>query len=198
MKLLQAGASPFVRKVRVTAIEAGIEDQVEAVPVLANPTAVNDEINAQNPLGKIPCLILDDGGSLFDSRAITRYLDSLGSTDLYPDGAWEVLTLESMGDGIMDAAVAMVYEKRFREDPYAKFLDWQWVKVTRTLDALETYWVDYLNEGLTAGHIAVGCALGYLDFRHGDRDWRTGRDRLAAWEESFRARPSMMATIPSD
>ena len=102
MKLLQAGASPFVRKVRVTAIEAGIEDQVEAVPVLANPTAVNDAINAQNPLGKIPCLILDDGGSLFDSRAITRYLDSLGATDHYPDGAWEVLTLESMGDGIMD------------------------------------------------------------------------------------------------
>lgn len=200
MKLLQAGASPFVRKARIAIIEAGLEDQVEMVAVTASPKAPVATITDQNPLGKIPCLIMDDGNALFDSRAITRYLDAKGSSDLYPKDAWHVLTLESMGDGIMDAAVAMVYEKRFRppELVFEDFLDWQWMKITRTLDALEKAWTQHLGKDFTAGHIAVACALGYLDFRHADRDWRSGRPGLTAWKENIRQRPSIAATVPTD
>ena len=199
MKLLQSAASPFARKARVAVIESGLSEKVAIVPVVASMAQANPEIIAHNPLGKIPCLVLDDGSSLFDSRAVTRYLDAHGTSDLYPDGAWEVLSLESMGDGIMDCAVAMAYERRFRSADmvFEDYLGWQWEKISRTLDVLEQHWVEYLSSGLTAGHISVGCALGYLDLRHDERGWRTGRDRLSAWEAEFATRPSMAATVPT-
>ena len=198
MKLLQAGPSPFARKVKVTAMELGIE--LEEVGVVARPDQPDPTLVGQNPLGQIPCLVMDDGGSLFDSRSITRFLDAQAGGSLYPEGAWEVLTLEAMCDGIMDAAVAMVYERRFRAPEMVSndFLSWQWGKVSRALDALDEYWVEYLSNGLTIGHISAGCALGYLDFRHGDRNWRDGRENLAKWFEGFGARSSMASTVPAD
>ena len=200
MKLLQSPPSPFARKARVAVIECGLADKVEEVPVVARPDGPDPILIENNPLGKIPCLVLEDGSSLFDSRAITRYLDTISGKGLYPEGGWHVLSLESIGDGIMDAAVSMVYEKRFRPENmvFSDWLDWQWEKVTRALDALEEYWIPTLSNGLTAGHISVGCAMGYLDFRHADRDWRDGRSRLAAWSFEFLQKPSMMATAPED
>lgn len=197
MKLLLAGPSPFVRKVLVTLHETDQIDAVEQVSVAANPLDTDPVLTAANPVGKIPALVRDDGPTLYDSRVITRFLDARANAGLYPDSRiWETLTLEATGDAIMDAAVAMIYEDRFRETPSAPWIEGQWQKVSRGLDALNTRWMSHLHGRLDAGHISVACALGYLDFRHGDRDWRTGREALAAWNNSFADRPSMQATIP--
>lgn len=200
MKLLQSGASPFARKARVTVIESGLSDQVTAVPVVANMSVPNPEIFSRNPIGKIPCLILDSGQALFDSRTICRYLDAHGSSNLYPENGWDVLTMESLGDGIMECAVAIAYERRFRAPDlvFEDFISWQWGKISRALDSLEQDHMDFLNTGISAGHISIACALGYLDFRHDDRNWRAGHDALAGWEAEFVKRPSMASTTPTD
>jgi glutathione S-transferase len=200
MKLLKAGPSPFVRKVLVTLHETGQTDSVETVDVTASPMGADAALAAANPLGKIPCLIRDDGPAIYDSRVICRFLDARAGAGLYPETRqWEVLTLEATSDGIMEAAVLMVYEARFRPEEL-QFADWtegQWSKVTRALDALNTRWMSHLHGPLDISHIAVGCALGYLDLRHDARNWREGRDGLAEWYATFSQRDSMVATMPS-
>ena len=111
---------------------------------------------------------------------------------------WEVRTLEATADGIMDAAILMVYEGRIRPEDlrYDTWVEAQWSKAARSLDALEALWISHLAGPLDMGQIAVACALSYLDFRHPDRDWRAGRGALAAWHATFAARPSMDATKP--
>lgn len=198
MELLGSPASPFVRKVCVLIAEAGIAD-VPFVQVASSPLGGEDRLNAANPLGKIPALTRPDGPTLYDSRVITRFLDVHAKAGLYPDARlWDVLTLEATADGIMDAAVNLTYEKRFRpaEMQFAPWMDGQWAKIARALDALERQWLSHLNGPLDMGQIAVGCALGYLDFRHDDRGWRNGRDGLAMWYADFAARPAMLATKP--
>lgn len=200
MKLIDSAPSPFCRKIKVILHETGLIDQVELAQVTNTPIAPEAENYSHNPLGKIPTLIRDDGPALYDSRVISRYLDTLAQSNLYPENRiWETLTLEATADGILDAAVLMVYEKRFRE-PNIVSEDWlaaQWEKVERGLKALEARWMSHLNGRLDAGQIGVGCALGYLDFRHPDRDWRVLAPELADWFEKFAARPSMKATLPS-
>ena len=100
---------------------------------------------------------------------------------------------------IMDAAVLMVYESRVRPEQcrFAPWVDGQWTKIDRALDTLEQRWLSHLHGPLDMGQIAVGVALGYLDFRHGDRGWRGGRPGLAAWDAVFAERPSMVATRPA-
>ncbi len=201
MKLLKAGPSPFVRKVLVTLHETGQADDVTVQTVAASPITPDPTLVAANPVGKIPALIRDDGPALFDSPVICRYLDHRAGAGLYPDSRlWETLTLEALADGMLDAAVLMVYEARFRpaEMVYAPWVDGQWDKVSRGLDALETLWMAHLTGPFGMGHIAVGCALGYLDFRHPTRDWRQGRPALAAWYAEIAQRPSMVETAPGD
>ncbi len=198
LRLLSSPASPFVRKVRVTLLETE-KDDVEIKDVTAHPLGGEAGLNAAAPLGKIPALERDGGPTIFDSRVICRFLDARANAGLYPDGRiWDTLTLEALADGIMDAAVISVYEKRARPEEmwYQPWLDAQWQKVDRALDALERQWMSHLHGPLDAGQIAVGCALGYLDFRHGDKGWRDGRDSLAACEKRFAERPSMTATLP--
>ena len=200
MKLFHAPASPFVRKVVVMLHEMGIQDQVTLVPVSGNPLDPGSLPVDLNPLGKIPALLTDGGQTLYDSRVICRYLDSQFNAGLYPPGdrLWDCLTLEATGDGICDAAVLMRYETVVRPEPVRspEWLEAQWAKIARALDALETRWIAHLNGPLDIGQIAVGCALGYLDFRHGDRNWRAGRPALTTWEAGFSTRPSMQATRP--
>lgn len=199
MQLIDSPASPFCRKVKVLLHETGLIGDVELLPVTNTPLAPAEINKAQNPLGKIPTLIRADGPALYDSRVICRYLDARANGGLYPERRiWEVLTLEATGDGIMDAAVLMVYEARFRDEAIrsAEWLDAQWQKVWRGLDALEARWMSHLHGRLDAGQIAVACALGYLDFRHGDRDWRGAHPALAAWYAKMADRPSMEATAP--
>ena len=199
MKLMMAAPSPFVRKVRVLIREAGLIDQVEEVEVVTAPGGAPEDLLAANPLGKIPALIREYGPTLYDSRVICRFLNDRAEGSYYPDARlWEVLTLEATADGIMDAAVLMVYEARFREEAIRSqaWVDAQWAKVDRALSALESRWISHLTGPLDMGQIATGCALGYLDFRHGDRGWRTGRPQLAEWFAGFESRDSMKSTNP--
>lgn len=200
MKLMMAGPSPFVRKVRVLLREADMADQVEEIAVVASPTGPSDDLIAANPLGKIPALVREFGPTLYDSRVICRFLDHRAGGGFYPEARlWEVLTLEATADGIMEAAVLMVYEARFRDEALRSqaWVDAQWAKVDRALDALETRWISHLAGPVDMGQIAIGCALAYLDFRHAVRAWREGRPQLAAWFEVFAARDSMQATQPA-
>ncbi len=199
MKLLTSPASPFARKVRVVLHETGQSDQVEEVVAATNPLGHPAEVMHANPLGKIPALIRDDGPALYDSRVITRFLDAQAGGRLYPETRlWEVLTLEATADGIMDAAVAMVLENRVRPEGERSqgWIEGQWLKVARALDAIEARWVSNLEGNLDIGQIATGCALEYLDLRHAARDWRAGRPQLAAWQARFAQRDSMIATAP--
>lgn len=199
MQLFWASASPFARKCWVCVLETGQEEAVERVSVVGTPLDSTKMPTAHNPLGKLPALARPDGPALYDSRVITRYLNDLAGGALYPeDRLWETLTLEATADGIMDAAVLMVYEGRCRPDALqsAEWVDAQWRKISRALDAIDARWISHLNGPLDMGQIAVGCALEYLDFRHGDQDWRGVRPALAAWQASFSKRPSMAATQP--
>ncbi|APZ51906.1 glutathione S-transferase [Salipiger abyssi] len=199
MKLLTSAASPFVRKVLVTLHETGQIDEVETIDVHNTPLAPHPAVAAANPTGKIPALIRSDAPALYDSRVICRYLDHRAEAGLYPENRiWDTLTLEATADGILDAAVLIIYEERFRptEKVSMEWIEGQWTKVSRALDALNTRWMSHLNGRMDMGHIAIGCALGYLDFRHDARQWRTGRDALAGWYAGFAERPSMLATAP--
>ncbi|MCL3881930.1 glutathione S-transferase family protein [Marivita sp. GX14005] len=199
MQLLRAGPSPFVRKVLVTLHETGQVHEVEQIDVAASPVEPDTRLTSANPVGKIPALIRSDGPTLYDSRVICRYLDHRAKAGLYPeDRLWDTLTLEATADGMMDAAVLMVYEARFRpaDMVYAPWVEGQWAKVSRSLDAVETRWMSHLAGRLDMGHIAIGCALAYLDFRHAERGWRTGRDALADWFDRFAKRQSMIETAP--
>lgn len=196
MQLIMSPASPYVRKVRVVLRETGLIDRVEEVEVATSPMESDPRALAANPLGKIPALIREDGPSIYDSRVITRYLDHLSGTTLYPEkGLFEVLTLEATADAIMDAAVGMVYGERFRSDP-DDWVDGQWAKAERALGAIDTLWISHLRGPLTIAQIAVACALGYIDLRHHARNWRDGHAALATWFEEFGARESMQATNP--
>ncbi|PLL14836.1 glutathione S-transferase [Tabrizicola sp. TH137] len=201
MRLYFSPTSPYVRKVMVLLHETGQMDEVELVAGSGSPVDPGTAPLEANPLGKVPALERPDGPALYDSRVICRYLDARAEAGLYPTGArlWDSLTVEATGDGILDAALLMVYEGRLRPEElrFAPWVEGQWAKVDRALDVLETRWLAHLRGPLEAGQIAVGCALGYLDFRHGARGWRTGRPGLAAWFEGFAARPSMMATVPA-
>lgn len=200
MQLLHSQTSPFVRKVRVVLHETGQTGDVELLRIATAPTAPAAEVTAAHALRKIPALIRPDGCTLFDSRVITRYFDARAGAGLYPAShLWETLTLEATGDGIMDAAVLMVYELRQRPEDKQDhgWLEAQWGKVANALDALEARWMSHLAGPLDAGQISVGCALGYLDFRHPDREWRKGRPALDDWFAVFSERPSMAATRPA-
>lgn len=199
MKLMMAGPSPFVRKVRVLLREADMVDQVEEVEVVASPAGPSEDLIAANPLGKIPALVRQYGPTLYDSRVICRFLNDQADGEFYPQARlWEVLTLEATADGMMDAAVLMVYEARFRDEAERSqaWVDAQWAKVDRALSALESRWVSHLTGPVDMAQIALGCALAYLDFRHGARDWRTGRPQLTAWFDEFESRQSMQDTAP--
>jgi len=200
MKLCYAAASPFVRKVMVVLHETGQLGDVEILEVATTPVAPDAGVSSRNPLSKIPALERPDGPTLYDSRVICAYLDDRAKAGLYPTGAahWATLTLEATADGIMDAAVLAVYERRVRPEDkqYDGWVDAQWGKAAGGLAALNSTWMGHLAGPMDIGHIAVGCALGYLDFRHADRNWRSGNEKLADWFEAFESRASMAASRP--
>ena len=184
----------------VTAHETGLIDQITLKTVTTSAFETAPDAAAANPLGKIPALIRPEGGALYDSRVICRYLDARAEAGLYPETRlWEVLTLEATAQGICDSAVSMAYEVRLRSEAEqsSAWIEAQWGKVARALDAIEARWMSHLYGPLHAGHIAVGCALGYIDLRHEIRAWRDTRPALAAWYGKFSERPSMQATAPA-
>jgi glutathione S-transferase len=199
MKLIFSPASPFVRKVNVMRYEAELVDKISLTPVQTTALSTDPAARSANPLGKIPALILDNGKTLFDSRVICRYLDDLSGAGLYPQpNLWDVLTLEALADGIMESAVLMVYEARLRPEKnrFETWVEAQWSKITHSLDALEHREFTAMEGDLHFGQLALACALGYLDFRHPERNWREGRTSLDSWNNVMQDRDSMRSTLP--
>ena len=196
LTLWYSPASPFVRKVLVFAHEAGLADSIALVR--ADVWAAETGITQDNPLGKVPALVTPDG--VFPgSYLCCEYLDSLHAgprlIPVEPRERWPVLRLHAFADGIIEAAVASVVEqlRRPKEFVYQGTLDRQRNKITGTLDKIAS--MD-LPRTANIGSITLGCALGYLDFRMPQLDWRNGRTLLSQWYEPFSQRKSMLATIP--
>jgi glutathione S-transferase len=204
MQLLYAPTSPFVRKVMVCAHLTGQVDRIERLDTAAHPIRRDVRIARLNPLAKVPTMILGDGQSLFDSRTICEYLAaSCRETNLFPQSGedrWRALSLQSLGDGLMDAALLARYETVARPAEF-QWQEWrsaQLVKVTACLAVIETE-ASSLRVGTpTIGDVTIGCALGYLDFRFPELKWRDSRPQAARWNEAFQALPAMSATIPHD
>lgn len=199
MKLIYSGLSPFARKVSVVLRETGLIDDTTLVEVSTTPVNSADAAVAANPSGKIPSLVLEDGSSVYDSRIICRYLNDRAGADLYPnDAIWKILTLEATADAIMDASVLMTYERRIRPEDmvYEPWVEAQWTKAERSINAVAADWGGFLEGPLNIGQIGIACALGYVDFRHADRDWRSANPALAEWFAAFSTRPAMEATRP--
>ncbi len=198
MKLYSSPLSPYGRKVKIAAAMKGLTSKIDIV--LADTNKGDPDLNRHNPLAKIPCLVAD-GQAIFDSHVICEYLDAHGDGPvLFPKAGaerWTTLTLGSLADGILDAALLLVYETRFRpaDKHVVAWTDRQWAKVNGALDHLEksppawTTAPDY-------GHLTLACALGYLDFRHGGT-WRGAHPKLVAWLGRFSAAvPAFEATTP--
>ena len=199
MKLYFNPASPYVRKVRVTAYELGLSERIELISIALTPVNPHQALRSSNPIGKIPTLITDDGASYYDSPVICEYLDSLaGGHRIFPaTGAarWTALRRQALADGVMDAAVLTRYEEaaRPKELRWQDWIDGQLLKVRTILDALER---EDLDEAVDIGTISIACALGYLDLRFANEGWRLTRPRLAAWAAALSKRPSLAATAP--
>ncbi len=193
--LRSSPASPYARKVRIAADILGLTDRIEIAGAdLADPT---DSIRVQNPLGKIPALVLEDGSSLYDSRVIAEYLDGLaGGGKLFPSDParrFPALRLQALGDGISDAALLIRYEQVTRPESmrHAPSLELQQSKVDRALAALEA---SPPRGPIDIGHISIACALGYLDLRFKGA-WRESHPAMVEWLEKFsRSAPSYEAT----
>ncbi len=201
MQLRYSPTSPYVRKVMATAIETGLDSEIEKIPT--NPWDAATDLPSDNPIGKVPALVIDGARVLFDSPVICEYLDSLhDGAKLYPpsgDARWSALRLQALGDGILDAAVLRLLEGRRPEERQSP--DWverQKNVVNRALDTLEKEVDTLQGDGAGIGQITVGCALGYLHFRFPNDDWRSGRAKLTEWYEKFSQRASMKETVPKD
>lgn len=184
-----APASPFVRKVRIAADLLGLADRIELVP--ADTMSPDSDLPGQNPLGKIPTLVLENGDTLFDSRVIVEYLDDLaGGGRIIPSGhaRFEALRLQALADGIMDAAILQMYEIRWRpeEQRVERWVSHQRSKVDRALAGAPAL-LPTDDRPVDIGAIALACALGYLDLRFEGR-WRAEHPRLVAWLDVFAAR----------
>jgi glutathione S-transferase len=201
MKLHWSPRSPFVRKVMIVAHERGVLDRIRCVRTIAETAKPHAELMKDNPLSKIPTLVLDDGTVLYDSAVICEYLDALdGAPMLFPvepKPRMTALCRQALGDGFLDMMV-LHRNERAREHPSETHLESTATRKTAILA--------HLNRGAEAlaatpfdiGHIAIGCALSYLDFRYADEDWRKGHPHIANWHAAFAARPSVRATQPVD
>jgi glutathione S-transferase len=196
-QLLYSSASPYSAKVRMSAAYAGIELTAVAVDTNAAPAI----LTKNNPLGKIPVLIPDEGVAIYDSRAITQYLNRLSGNALFPRNPakrTEAEGLEALADGIADCALAHVYERKMRPEAmiHQPWLDLQWSKVIRALDHLNDH-VPKLGKKTTAGHIALRATLGYLDLRFAGK-WEKGRGKLTRWIKRFDEKfPELKPFLPS-
>lgn len=191
MKLRSSPPSPFGRKIKLAMAILGLKDKIEIVE--ANTADPSDELRSQNPLGKIPALVLENGEVLYDSAVILEYLDFLaGGGKLFPQGEARFLVLrdQSLANGLMDAAILRVYEKRFK-DPKYRDPSWdayQGAKMDRALTHFEANVPEAPKSAgdVDAGTLTLACALGYLDVRYGG-DWRSDHPKLVAWLDAFEA-----------
>jgi len=203
MTLHWSPRSPFVRKVMIAAAELGLSDRIHCVRTIVGGTVPHLDLMRLNPLGKLPTLELPGGTVLYDSAVICEYLDGLhDGPKLFPAaGAARLLAARrhALGDGLLDTALQLLGE-RFRDaaiqsPPHMAL--WR-LKLITGVDALEQEAESLAATPYGIGHLAIGVALGYLDFRFADLSWRSGHDRLAAWYETFHRRPAVQANLPAD
>lgn len=193
-------ASPFGRKVRIAAEVAGVSDRIRVEAADTNDPA--DALRQQNPLGKIPTLLLDDGQALYDSRVIVEYLNETAATPvLVPPGPdrFAVLRHQALADGLLDACILQVYEGRYRP-PELRGVQWlahQRGKMERALAHLAAHHAVPGTGTPHIGEIGQACALGYLDLRF-EGAWRQAHPALVAWLQDFAARvPAYDRTAPT-
>ncbi|WP_342634666.1 glutathione S-transferase family protein [Borborobacter arsenicus] len=203
LKLFYAPTSPYVRKVMAVAHETDLVDEIELLFSGTTPLAGDKELRSFNPLGKIPALVTDEAGCLFDSRVICEYLAAKGGNKKLfpPDGPsrWEVLAQQALGDGLLDAALLARYEIMMRPENQRSG-EWraaQLQKVTTALDRIEAL-LPTVGDTVTIGTITFGCALGYLDFRFPELEWHKNRPVAERWFGEFDERPAMAATRPRE
>ena len=201
MKLHWSPRSPFVRKVMILAHETGLAERLTLARTQVAMTEPNVPLLDENPLGKIPTLVLDNGQILYDSPVICEYLDTLhGGKRFFPPSGpqkWLALRRQALGDGILDLLVLWRNERiKPRERQTQVLLDAFALKLDRSLAALEQE-APELQGGFDIGHIALGCAPSYIDFRFPDIDWRKDHPRLAAWHAGFESRRSVQLTRPN-
>jgi len=203
MKLHWSPRSPYVRKVMMVAHETGLAGRIELVRSVVAMSQPNPDVLRDNPLGRIPTLVADDGRILFDSAVICEYLDSLhGGPRLFPPkGAarWQALRWHALGDGMLDTLI--IFRNEREQPPAQQNPDWLAnfaLKIRTSLDAIDREVAELDAAPFGIGHLALACALGYLDFRFADLEWRKGRDRAAAWFAEIAERPSVKLTAPVD
>ncbi len=203
MKLLTTPTTPFGRKVQLAAAIKGVAEQIKIVKADTNPPG-NAELMADNPLGKVPVLVLDDGTRIFDSCVICEYVDTLGAADaprLIPEngpGRWTTLTLAALADGLAEAGILIFYEQLFRTEGErsASWVARQQSKVDAALDYFEKHPPAWRHSP-DYSHVSLAAALGHLDLRH-EKRWRTNRPRLVNWIDHFEnAVPAYSATRPT-
>lgn len=201
IRLLGSLTSPYVRKVRIVMAEKRIDYQIELEDVWSPDTRIEEA----NPLGKVPCLIMEDGGAVFDSRVIVEYLDGMTPVSklIPPSGREraEVRTWEALADGVVDALILSRLEQTQRplEQQSPKWIERQMGKVHAGIKSMshglgDKAWCN--GHAYSLADIAVGCAMGYLDFRFGHIDWRSQYPNLARLHEKLAARPSFADTQP--
>ena len=200
MKLWHNPASPFARKVRIVSRETGLAESIEEISIAVSPVKPHPDLARENPLVKIPALSTPQDGTLYDSDVICEYLDSLRGGKLFPKTGperWRELRLQSLCDGILEAAVLMRYENAVRPEAlrWKEWTEGQFGKVRGGLDAMERE-CPVWGERFGIGEVTAACVLGYLDFRFPDLDWRKAHPNLASWYAIFSQRPSMLATAP--
>ena len=200
MKLIGSLTSPYVRKVRVVMAEKKLDYKLE----LEDVWSAEAQIQKYNPLGKVPCLVMEDGGALFDSRVIVEYLDTLSPVArLLPQSGREraaVKCWEAIADGVLDACVIIVKEKqRPAAQQSADWIARQYGKIEATLDAMDKSLGEHpycMGVNYSLADIAVGCALGYLDLRFASLDWRARHPNLTRHYEKLAARQSFIDSAP--
>ena len=201
LRLIGSLSSPYVRKVRIVMAEKRIECQLELEDVWSATTTIGNS----NPLGKVPCLIMEDGGAVFDSRVIVEYLDTISPVSrLIPSEGRqrvEVRTWEALSDGVLDASVGVRLEQTQRDSAQQsqKWMDRQMAKVHAGVASMNRGLADKAwcnGHTYSLADIAVGCALGYLDFRFSQIDWRSPYPQLAKHFDKLSARQSFIDTMP--
>ena len=200
MKLHWSPRSPYVRKVMVCAHELGIVERIELVRSVAAMTKPNEKLMRDNPLSKIPTLVLDDGRVLFDSLVICEFLSDMAGGTLFPaapEAKWQALRWHAFGDGLLDVLILWRNERE-RAAPSPELIDAFDRKTRASLALLDAEAGRLEAASFSIGHVTLACALGYLDYRFAALGWRALAPRLAAWHQPLVARPSIRATVPTD
>ncbi len=198
MKLHWSSRSPYVRKVMICVHELGLADKIECISSVVSLSAPNAAVMRDNPLGRIPTLILDDGRVFHDSLLICEYLDSLHAGNLFPgkgDTRWTALRRHALGNGLLDAL--LLWRSEIGKPAVRQTPEWLTTFALKTRNALAVMEADadaLASTPFGIGHVGIGAALAYLDFRFGDFSWRNGHPRTGAWMQEFLQRDSVKKT----